>query len=206
MRLILCNRLGRKTICILVNSFAALLLMGSTEASNDALATNLRHWNTDFSPERMETLASGDASPQEHDSGKLQALLCETRSPDPGVMTLAIRNKLSKVGGWFSVRRTRELLDEDAIFERGLKKNKRDSDMYFDRPSDLALQLLPKLLPQAGLPKADRQGHNKGQLIKSWKQWISDHQAELQEMKPTGGGVDFSPGGCRNGKPFGGHR
>ncbi|HKR32989.1 MAG TPA: hypothetical protein VJT08_21090 [Terriglobales bacterium] len=177
-----------------------VVLMGSAQASNDFLTTNMKHGVAEENPTSIERQESGQSVPS-RESVKLQALLCETRSPNPSVMTLAIRNKLSKVGGWFSVRRTLELLDEDAIFERNLKKDKGDSDIYFDRPSDLALELLPIMLPQASIPKPGNHGHNKAELVRSWKHWISEHQSELEKMQPTGAGVDFSQEACKKGKP-----
>jgi hypothetical protein len=142
------------------------------------------------------------AEKSEHaENYKLQAVFCETTSQDPNVVNLAIRNKLAKIGGWFSVRRLLQLFDEDAVFERNLRKHKGDADLYFDRPSDIVLQVLPDLLPQAGLPKPDYQGHDKAALVQSWKKWIADHENELARIEPTGSGVDLSADACKNGKP-----
>ena len=147
-----------------------------------------------FAPESSDRDASENTE-------NLQAVLCETRSPDPNKVNFAIRNKLPRIGGWFSIRRFLQLLDEDATFERNLKKHKGDADLEFDLPSQIVLEVLPDVLPQAGLPKADYQGRDKAKLTESWKQWISAHESELEKLEPTGASVNFSPAACKNRKP-----
>jgi len=133
---------------------------------------------------------------------ELQAALCETRSRDPNVVGLAIRNKLPRVGGWFSVRALVMAADDDATFERNLKRHHGDDDLSFALPSDMVLRVLPEVLPKADLPKY-RGGTDaeRAKLLQDWKQWISNHETELKTMRPTGSEVDFSARACKNGKP-----
>lgn len=132
---------------------------------------------------------------------KLQAVLCETRSPDPNVVGLAIRNKLPQIGGWFSIHTLLLASDEDAAFQRNLKKHRGDADLSFELPSETVLRVLPRVLPQADIPKSPYGNSDRAKLIQDWKEWVSVHESALKELQPTGDGVDFSDGACKNGKP-----
>ena len=68
-------------------------------------------------------------------------------------------------------------------------------------PSILVLSELPKLLPEAGIPRdplLDYQANPNEDLglRAKWRAWIDAHKTEIQKLEPTANGVGFTPGAC----------
>ena len=87
-----------------------------------------------------------------------------------------------------------------AQFEKGVRAEKHN-DIARLAPRYLAVDALPEFL-SGGPAKPD--GEYAAQFetwIPLWRQWISEHRAQLQMLQPTGDGVDFTVAACTKGRP-----
>jgi hypothetical protein len=64
---------------------------------------------------------------------------------------------------------------------------------------------LPKVVPNPLLQPfepAGKQIRNRQQDGVIWLDWIREHETLLQQLTPTGEGIDFSGQSCRHFKPY----
>jgi hypothetical protein len=135
-----------------------------------------------------------------------QEIACTFYGGDKLTMQDTAEGDLPYVGGWFAIRLYRYLLSPEAE-KRFLKaKEPEFSDMGYVSPRVWALMQLPKVAPNpplapfvpgAGDPKRDSQREGK-----IWLDWIREHETSLQQLTPTGEGIDFSGKSCNHFKPY----
>ena len=120
-----------------------------------------------------------------------------------------LRRKLEYIGGGFSVLTLATIIDRDPEYEKIVKKNKLwkpGDDSLLGSPSDIALDLLPRLVPDG--PKTESATvlgtPERRSQISAWRHWIEDHKDEIRTLQPYGTGVVFSSTAC--GKSVAKHR
>jgi hypothetical protein len=109
----------------------------------------------------------------------------------------------SAVGGWFSIRALQAILGGavDSTFSQS-KQAKEGGDDIKPKPSAFALDVLPLLLPEAGIGRfSDQQrGDTRAlqrRLTEDWLAWIDAHRTDLQRRAPLGAAVDLTLESCR---------
>jgi hypothetical protein len=135
-----------------------------------------------------------------------QQIVCVFYGDDKIAMQDTAETYLPYIDGWFAIRLYGYLLSPEAD-KRFLKAKKPESsDMTYVSPIVWALMQLPQVAPNpplapfdpgAGNPKRDPQ-----QEGKVWLNWIQEHQTSLQQLAPTGEGVDYSGKACKHFKPY----
>jgi hypothetical protein len=100
----------------------------------------------------------------------------------------------------------RYLLSAEADKRFWKAKKPEASDLAYVSPAVWTLMQLPKVAPNpplspfdpgAGDPKRDPQ-----QEGKVWLDWIGQHETSLQQLTPTGEGIDFTGKNCKHFKPY----
>ncbi|HEX3092752.1 MAG TPA: hypothetical protein VHW72_09035 [Candidatus Angelobacter sp.] len=135
-----------------------------------------------------------------------QQIVCAFYGDDKIAMQDAADTDLPYVGGWFAIRLYRYLLSPEADKRFWKAKKPESSDLAYVSPAVWALMQLPKVAPNpplapfvpgAGDPK--RVPQQEGTV---WLDWIQEHQTSLQQLTPTGEGIDFSGKSCKHFKPY----
>jgi hypothetical protein len=135
-----------------------------------------------------------------------QEIVCEFYSGNKNLMQDAAEIDLPYVDGWFAIRLYRYLLSPEADKRFRKARKQEPTDLAYLSPAVWALMQLPKVAPNpplapfvpgAGDPKRDPQ-----QEGKVWLDWIQEHQTSLQQLTPTGEGIDFSGKSCKAFKPY----
>jgi hypothetical protein len=138
------------------------------------------------------------------DTQQLQEFWCNSLTDDPstGLHPALI---FGQIGGWFSIQALQIFLTPqgEAHWKEAYGKwaGKNGNDAIQMPPSFDALDTLPKVVPNPPAKPLTESQLKYGDLIKMWQDWIATHKDELSKLQPTGGGVDFSPNACKNGKP-----
>jgi hypothetical protein len=132
-----------------------------------------------------------------------QQIVCKFYGDDKITMQDAAETDLPYVGGWFAIKLYRYLLSPEA--DKRFQKAKETSDLGYVSPAIWSLMLLPKVVSNPPLPPFELVGDSKripqrdGNL---WLDWIQEHQTSLQQLTPTGEGIDFSGKSCKHFKPY----
>ena len=181
-----------------------LLEAGKTEESD--LIAPLRSYLASRSADSFNRRQAVMALAKLGDQRAQQEIICTFYDGDKITMQDTALRDLPYIGGWFAIRLYRYLLSPEAE-KRFLKaKEPEFSDMGYVLPAVWALMQLPKVAPNpplapfdpgAGDPKRDPQ-----QEGKVWLDWIQEHQTSLQQLAPTGEGIDFSGKACKHFKPY----
>jgi hypothetical protein len=133
--------------------------------------------------------------------------LALNEDPDKGQSTPLI---FEQIGGWFSIQALEKFLPPEGELHWKRATDRYEAkhpgnDIQFPAPSYYALQTLPKVVPNPPAvgftPAVISEVSERNREIKIWTDWIAGHKAELSKLEPTGEGVDFSDGACKNGKP-----
>jgi hypothetical protein len=157
--------------------------------------TSARYKGTNLSPATQSRMALAKLG----EVDQLEDLWCNVTYSYPAPL-----GQLSYVGGWYSVRVLKIVLnaESDRVFERRARKQEA-SDVVYPPDSANALKTLtamfpngPRGSPEQWLTPTDRQNS-----IQQWNKWIADHTDELKKLEPSGDNVDLSIGACRDGKP-----
>jgi len=132
-----------------------------------------------------------------------QQIVCKFYGDDKITMQNAAEVDLPYVGGWFAIRLYRYLLFPEA--DKRFRKAKNPSDLGYVSPVIWSLMLLPKIVPNPPLPPFELVGDSKRdpqQDANLWLDWIHEHETSLQQLAPTGEGVDYSGESCKHFKPY----
>lgn len=131
---------------------------------------------------------------------QLEEILCEADFGSASIQYDAIREKLTYVGGWFSIRALYALLDDTRTYKRLLQDAQSDDMRLYPIPGDHALDMLPKIVPNPPnypLPTPNDSAPEVKKLRQSWREWIQQNQSSLQKLLPTGEGVEASEKVCK---------
>jgi hypothetical protein len=134
------------------------------------------------------------------DTTALQYFACRSLTDDVDKTQLLLRDEYDHIGGAFTVQIYRQLLDSDARYLGFVKRNRqhRYSDVVVKLPSSMVLPYLSKLLPTANIPTppfGDWPGEETN-LKERWRKWIDEHKNDIQVMRPSPAGVNFSSSFC----------
>jgi len=135
------------------------------------------------------------------DQESLQYFACRSLTDDVDKMQLLLRDDFDSIGGAFTVQIYRQLLDSDARFLAYVDRNREHkySDVTVKLPSSMVLPYLSKLLPTANIPSLPFGDWPKEENEQKslWRAWIDSHPNEIQQIKPTPQGINFSSSFCR---------
>lgn len=135
---------------------------------------------------------------------ELQEIGCEANSGSPSIQYNIVTHKLKYVQGWFSIEILAGWLDENHKFQALFVD--RPSDMLFTRPQDVALKVLPEIVPNpppfSSEPHVvDWMSRNDDEKLapvrKAWREWINKNEELLRKLTPLGDGLDFSRSTCK---------
>jgi hypothetical protein len=135
-----------------------------------------------------------------------QQIVCAFYGDDKIAMQDTAERDLPYVGGWFAIRLYRYLLSPEADKRFWKAKKPESSDIGYVSPAVWALMQLPKVVPNPPLapfdPGASDARRVPAQEGKVWLDWIREHETSLQQLTPTGEGIDFTGKSCRHFKPY----
>ncbi|HEY2499762.1 MAG TPA: hypothetical protein VGK24_22095 [Candidatus Angelobacter sp.] len=148
---------------------------------------------------RMALAKLGDQKAQ-------QGIVCDFYGDDKIVMQNTAETDLPYIGGWFAIKVYSYLLSPEADKRFWKAKKPGPSDIGYVSPAVWALMQLPKVAPNPPLPPF-KPGIGDPKRIpqedgKLWLGWIREHEASLQQLTPTGEGIDFSGKACKHFKPY----
>jgi hypothetical protein len=135
---------------------------------------------------------------------QLQEIACEANFGSPSIQDNVVTHKLKYVQGWFSIGILAGWTEENHKFE-GLLVD-RASDMLFTRPQDVALKVLPEIVPNpppfSSEPHVDywMSRHDDEKLApvrQAWREWISKNEESLRKLTPLADGLDISRSTCK---------
>jgi hypothetical protein len=133
-----------------------------------------------------------------------QEIVCSFYGDNKYIMQDTAETELPYIGGWLAIRLYRYLLSPEA--DKRFRKAKNPSDLGYVSPVIWSLMLLPKVVPNPPLapfdPGAGDPKRNPQQEGKVWLDWIREHETSLQQMTPTGEGIDFTGKSCKHFKPY----
>jgi hypothetical protein len=190
-----------------INAGQSISIWNAGKSGNLAYVPHLRKLLSSRKAKKMDVVTETKlALARLGEPDMLQELVCEARSPYPDIQQDALTKKLRYVRGWFSLRLFLQALDADEEWEKNLKNDDPgNADIARLPPSQWALVELPEIVPNPPLGPVtivDTGGKVAvSNAIKTWREWIVANQSSLQKLEPTGEGVDFSAGACKNGKP-----
>jgi hypothetical protein len=116
----------------------------------------------------------------------------------------AITQKLKYVQGWFSIGLLAGWTEENHKFKQLLLDHW--SDMIFAHPQDLALQVLPEIVPNPPPYSSEphlrfwMSGNDDEKLApvrQAWREWINKNEESLRKLTPLGDGLDLSRSTCK---------
>lgn len=135
-----------------------------------------------------------------------QEIVCEFYSGNKNVMQDAAEIDLPYVDGWFAIRLYRYLFSPEADKRLRKARKQEPTDLAYLSPAVWALMQLPKVAPNPPLapfvPGAGDPKRVPQQEGKVWLDWIREHETSLQQLPPTGEGIDFSGKSCKHFKPY----
>jgi hypothetical protein len=181
-------------------------LLEAGKTGDPALITPLRSYLASRSADSFNRRQAVMALAMLGDQKAQQEIVCDFYSGDKNAMQNAAETDLPYVDGWFAIRLYRYLLSPEADKRFWKTKKPEASDLVYVSPAVWALMQLPKVAPNpplapfvsgAGDPKRVPQ-----QEGKVWLNWIQEHQTSLQQLTPTGEGIDFSGKACKRFKPY----
>jgi hypothetical protein len=135
---------------------------------------------------------------------QLQEIACEANFGSPSIQYNIVTHKLKYVQGWFSIEILAGWLDENHKFQALFVD--RPSDMLFTRPQDVALKVLPEIVPNpppfSSEPHVvDWMSQNDDEKLvsvhKAWREWIHKNEESLRKLTPLGDGLDLSRSTCK---------
>jgi hypothetical protein len=132
---------------------------------------------------------------------QLQEIGCEANFGSSSIQYDAVKKKLKYVQGWFSISILAKWMDENTKQPQILLD--RPGDEIFPRPQDLALIVLPEILPDASLaapPPLSIQMRNEEKLAplrQAWREWLKKNEESLRKLTPLGEGLDLSRSACK---------
>ena len=194
----------KETLSALVLDGNSILEAGKT--GDPALIAPLRSFATSRRADSFAQHQAVLALAKLGDQKAQQEIVCEFYSGNKNVMQDAAEIDIPYVDGWFAIRLYRYLLSPEADKRFRKARKQEPTDLAYLSPVVWALMQLPKVAPNpplapfvpgAGDPKRDPQ-----QEGKVWLDWIQEHQTSLQQLAPTGEGVDYSGNACRHFKPY----
>lgn len=135
---------------------------------------------------------------------QLQEIACEANFGSPSIQYNIVTHKLKYVQGWFSIEILAGWLDENHKFQALFVD--RPSDMLFTRPQDVALNVLPEIVPNP--PPFSSEPHlvdwisgNDDEKLapvrQAWREWINKNEESLRKLTPLGDGLDLSRSTCK---------
>jgi len=134
-----------------------------------------------------------------------QQIVCACNDDDKIAMQDAAESDLPYVGGWFAIRLYRYLLSPEADKRFWKAKKPEASDLAYVSPAIWALMQLPKIVPNPPVAPFDPGAGDPGRIPQQegtiWLDWIRQHETLLQQLTPTGEGIDFTGKSCRHFKP-----
>jgi hypothetical protein len=135
---------------------------------------------------------------------QLQEIACEANFGCPSIQYNIVTHKLKYVQGWFSIEMLAGWLDENHKFQALFVD--RPSDMLFTRPQDVALKVLPEIVPNpppfSSEPHiVDWMSQNDDEKLapvrQAWREWINKNEESLRKLTPLGDGLDLSRSACK---------
>jgi hypothetical protein len=135
---------------------------------------------------------------------ELQEIGCEANFGSPSIQYNIVTHKLKYIQGWFSIEILSGWLDENHKFQALFVD--RPSDMLFTRPQDVALKVLPEIVPNpppfSSEPHVDywMSRHDDEKLApvrQAWREWINKNEESLRKLTPVGDGLDLSRPTCK---------
>jgi hypothetical protein len=133
---------------------------------------------------------------------QLQEIGCEANFGSSSIQYDAVKEKLKYVQGWFSISILAKSMDASA--EQTQLLVDRPGDEIFEGPRDLALVVLPEIVPNPPslappLPIfIETQDQEKlAALRQGWREWINKNEGSLRKLTPLGDGLDLSRSTCK---------
>lgn len=136
---------------------------------------------------------------------ELQEIACEANFGSPSIQYNVVTHKLKYVQGWFSISILVGWMEENHKFE-GLLVD-RASDMLFTRPQDIAVKVLPDIVPNPPPFSSEphlvdwMSGNDDEKLApvrKAWRDWIKKNEESLRKLTPVGDGLGLSRSTCKH--------
>lgn len=153
------------------------------------------------------------------DQEALQTVWCDVVAGDP----LETPTTLHYVGGWFAIRTSLRLAEQDTrYFELEKEKERRRSEwaqknlkpgevwlgndvVIQGSPRTWALRLLSMLIPKGPVryPDDDYEADLNAmderieRDLRTWRGWIRAHEHELKKRRPTGWNVNYTESACK---------
>lgn len=118
----------------------------------------------------------------------MQEISCEANFGSPSIQYNVVTHKLKYVHGWFSIAILAPWTEENHKFESLLVD--RAGDMLFTRPQDLALKVLPEIVPNPPPFSSETHldywmsRHDDDKLApvrQAWRVWINKNEESLRE-------------------------
>lgn len=148
-----------------------------------------------YRPKREVRLALAKAG----DVEALQYFACRSMTGSVQQIEDLIKEDLNYIGGEFTVRIYRQLLDSDQRFLPDMDRTNNHSDTLLRFPGSTALLMLAKLLPSATIPKPSplmTQAGNDHDIRAKWADWIDGHEGDLHKFKPSADNISFESSYC----------
>lgn len=181
-------------------------LLDAGKTGESALIAPLRSYLASRSADSFSRRQAVMALAKLGDQKAQQEIVCEFYSGNKNVMQDAAEIDLPYVDGWFAIRLYRYLLSPEADKRFRKARKQEPTDLAYLSPAVWALMQLPKAVPNPPLapfdPGSGDSKRNPQQEGKVWLDWIQEHQTALQQLTPTGEGVDFSGRACKHFKPY----
>lgn len=135
---------------------------------------------------------------------QLQQIACEAEFGSPSVRDQVVNWKLQYVQGWVSISVLTAWIEEDHVFSALLTDH--FGDVIYSRPQDLALKVLPEIVPNP--PPYSSDPHLDDWIAQSddqklmavrraWREWIRENASSLRRLNPVDDGIDLSESTCK---------
>ena len=119
------------------------------------------------------------------DPQRQKDIVCHVLSATPGVAS-----ELEYVGGWFGIRGSFLLMDQETAYWIRKKRARKASDIIFrGSPRIWALKALSKIVKEPPTDTSVSENSSAADLDKaekSWRNWLQDNKNDLENWNPRG--------------------
>lgn len=135
---------------------------------------------------------------------QLQEIACEANFGSSSIQYNTVTHKLKYVQGWFSIDLLAAWLEENHKFKGLLSDHW--GDIVYKRPQDLALKVLPEIVPNPPPFSSEPQlenwmSRNEDEKLspvrQAWHEWIYQNVDSLRKLTPHSEGIDASEIACK---------